>query len=107
MITVTIFKKENQFSRITSIGHAGYADYGQDIVCSAVSVLMINTLNSLDAFTSEEVSFAEADEGVIDCSFPNGLGHDGELLMNSLILGLQEISKEYGEKYITLIFKEV
>ena len=29
---------------------------GQDIVCAAVSVLIINTVNSLEAFTEDEVS---------------------------------------------------
>lgn len=36
MITIT-FKPE--FSGFTSAGHAGYAERGQDIVCSAVSAL--------------------------------------------------------------------
>ena len=36
-------------------GHAGYADYGQDIVCSAVSVLVINCINSIDELTDASV----------------------------------------------------
>ena len=63
MITVTIFKKENQFTGIKSVGHAGYADYGQDIVCSAVSVLLINTLNSIEEFTSDKLEMVDASSG--------------------------------------------
>ena len=107
MITVTIFKKENQFSGLKSVGHAGYADYGQDIVCSAVSVLLINTLNSIEKFTEDEVKISSMDSGDLRCDFPKGLQSKGQLLMDSLILGLQEISKEYGDKFLTLIFKEV
>ena len=107
MITVTIFKNENQFSRIESVGHAGYADYGQDIICSAVSVLLINTLNSIEKFTTDKVEVSSMDSGELICDFPEGLSHDGMLLMDSLILGLQEISKEYGKNHLTLIFKEV
>ena len=107
MITVTIFKKENQFSRVKSVGHAGYAAYGQDIVCSAVSVLLINTLNSIEKFTSDKVDVCSMESGELICDFPQGLGHDGRLFMDSLILGLQEISKEYGKDHLTLIFKEV
>ena len=29
-------------------GHAGYAEYGQDIVCAAVSVLALNMANSVE-----------------------------------------------------------
>ena len=107
MITVTIFKKENQFTGIKSVGHAGYADYGQDIVCSAVSVLLINTLNSIEEFTSDKLEMVDASSGSLECSFPEGLGQEGTLLMNSLLLGLQEILKEYGTDHLTLIFKEV
>jgi len=28
-------------------GHAGFAEYGQDIVCAALSMLSINTINSI------------------------------------------------------------
>ncbi|MCR5546227.1 MAG: ribosomal-processing cysteine protease Prp [Lachnospiraceae bacterium] len=107
MITVTIFRKENQITGIKSIGHAGYADYGQDIVCAAVSVLLINTMNSIEKFTDEQVTMADAKPGDLEVSFPKGLGHDGKLFIDSLLLGLQEISKEYGDEYLTLIFKEV
>ena len=32
-------------------GHSGYADEGSDIVCSAISLLVINTINAIDTFT--------------------------------------------------------
>ncbi len=54
MITITV-KKRKSLSGISIKGfHAGYAEEGQDIVCAAVSVLMINTVNSLDAFTDDK-----------------------------------------------------
>ena len=37
-------------------GHAGYDDIGKDIVCAAVSVLVINTLNSIERFTDDKTS---------------------------------------------------
>ena len=42
-----------------SKGHAGYAEEGQDIVCAAVSALIITTVNSLEEFTEEQIE-AEA-----------------------------------------------
>ena len=34
-------------------GHSGYAEAGNDIVCAALSVLMINTVNSIEQFTQD------------------------------------------------------
>ena len=32
----------------------------------------------------------------------NPVSHDAKLLLNSMVLGLEQIAKEYGKKYITL-----
>ena len=40
--------------RIVLSGHAGYADYGDDIVCSAISILIF----ALDRFLGEEEDVA-------------------------------------------------
>ena len=48
MITVTFHKtKAGEYKDFLCSGHAGYDDYGKDIVCASVSVLVINTINSL------------------------------------------------------------
>ena len=47
MINVIVYKDVKGLIEGFSLkGHAGYAEYGSDIVCSAVSMLTINTLNS-------------------------------------------------------------
>ena len=107
MIEISIFQKDDKTIRVRSKGHAGYADKGQDIVCAAVSVLLINTVNSLDRFTEDEILLSDVKSGDLEFSFPKGSSHDGDLLMKSLILGLKEIAKEYGEEYISLKFQEV
>ena len=107
MIKVEVFKKENSYVGLKSVGHAGYADKGQDIVCSAVSVLLINTVNSIETFTDDKISYENVSSGDLEVTFPLGLSKDGELLMNSLLLGLKEIKNEYGDTYFTLSVKEV
>ena len=73
--------KTGDYRGFTCEGHAGYADYGQDIVCASISVLVINTINSLE-----------------DTS---------KVLMDSLVLGLTQIEKQYGKKHCKLTFEEV
>ena len=46
MIQVKINSRQKQVNFVVT-GHAGFADYGYDIVCSAVSVLLMHTANHL------------------------------------------------------------
>ena len=49
MIEVTVYKTmRHEYAGFDMSGHAGYDDIGKDIVCAAVSVLVINTLNSIE-----------------------------------------------------------
>ena len=61
MITITVKKRNGNYLEFVSKGHAGYAEEGQDIVCAAVSVLVINTVNSLETFTDDQFEVQEED----------------------------------------------
>ena len=85
-------------------GHAGYAESGSDIVCAAASVLAQNAVNSIEQFT-EDTFTVEVNEnsGELYFKIDAGYSDETELLLNSLILGLQGIEEEYIE-YIYVIF---
>ena len=108
MIRVSIFKNESVYTGFEFEGHAGFADHGEDIVCAAVSVLVLNTINSIEQFTTDvfDISMDEK-RGYIKLEFKNKISRDSILLLNSLILGLQGVEEEYGKEYIKLILKEV
>ena len=109
MTAITIYQsKSGDYRRLFCKGHAGYAKAGKDIVCASISVLVINTINSLEELAKEtmEVTTDER-KGIIDLSFPGELSHKGRLLMDSLILGLKNIEGSYGKKYLELNFEEV
>ena len=109
MTHITIYQNQNhEVERFTCTGHVGYSEYGTDIVCASISVLVINTINSIETFTS--VPFVcEADEetGDIDFRFTEEISQDASLLIESMILGLNEIQNDYGKKFLILDFKEV
>ncbi len=88
-------------------GHAGFADKGKDIVCAAVSVTVINTINSIEALLPEDGSkmdvYSEENKGIISCLFNEKPSKEAELLLNSMYLGLKTIKEEYGEKYLELL----
>lgn len=109
MIAITIYQnKQGQYTRFSCVGHAKYADAGEDIVCAGVSALVLNTVNAIDAFTDEAFE-ADTDQasGLIDIRFRQPVGHDAKLLIDTMALGLQDIQKNYGTDYSLLNFKEV
>ncbi len=104
MIRVTVYRNDEgrPFGLCVS-GHARYAVNGNDIVCAAVSILVINTVNAIRKFTSEELyQRAEEETGTIEFKVPSKVGHDADLLLRSLILGLEGIRNEYGKQYISI-----
>lgn len=99
------------------MGHAGFGQSGSDIVCAAISILVINTLNSIEELAKEKV-ITESDEkeGYLECHFPDQINDQTKLLMDSLIMGLKGIEQNYGrqkkafskgKRYFELIIKEV
>ena len=50
-IEIEIQRKNRQYRGFLCEGHAGYAQEGYDIICSAVSVLTVNAVNSIEQFT--------------------------------------------------------
>ncbi len=90
-------------------GHAEYAEHGKDIVCAAVSMLVINTINSFEKITKEPIQVKQnARTGRIECLFEQQpIKESSKVLMDSLVLGLRQVEKQYGQKYCKLTFEEV
>lgn len=109
MITVTVFRtKTGVYQGFTCKGHAGYAEAGSDIVCAAVSMLVINTVNSIEQFTQQRFSCEQdAESGLIHFQIEGSPFKETILLLDSMFLGLKEVEKQYHKKYLRLHFKEV
>ena len=107
MITIEIRKSGNEYIGFSSKGHAGYAEEGYDIICAAVSVLTVNTINSIKKFTDDAFK-AEAADGMVRWKFTEiPLSKEANLLMDSLVLGLKDIQENYGKKYIKIVEKSL
>ena len=109
MTHVSIIKTRNgEYKGFNCIGHSGYAEAGEDIVCAAISVLVINAINSLEQLAGEKFKLVtNQEEGLIDCRFEKNINEKSILLLDSMVLGLQEIKKQYGKTFIDLTFEEV
>ncbi|HKL98499.1 MAG TPA: ribosomal-processing cysteine protease Prp [Mobilitalea sp.] len=102
MIKATIYKdSEGMITGFKVMGHAGYAKAGKDIICSAVTTLVINTINSIEHFTSDKFQYEQEEKkGLIEFHVISPISNNTTLLLNSLTLGLQGIRDEYTDKYI-------
>ncbi|MDO4189539.1 MAG: ribosomal-processing cysteine protease Prp [Lachnospiraceae bacterium] len=102
MIKAQVSLKDNNYYSFSCTGHAGYGYKGNDVICAAVSVLVINTANSIEKLT--ECNFKSYNDGdKIRYEFNSIPDEKAKLLMDALVLGLKEIQKEYGKKYLELV----
>ena len=110
MTRVTFYQNSNhEYIGFTVEGHAGYADEGEDIICAAISALVTNAINSIEAFTEDDFTVdADENSACIKFSIDGTHSKEADLLLKSLSLGLQGIEDdETNSAFIDIIFEEV
>ena len=73
MIVVSISSTD-----ITVDGHAGYAEPGKDIICSAVTILTFNLIKSIESLTGDKIKYKD--------DTPNLEGRQTKVVYDSLPL---------------------
>ncbi len=107
MIRINIQRSDKgRIRAFSSKGHAGFAEKGSDVVCAAVSVLVINTINSIEVLLPEDAfrMKTETDEkkGYIRCVFSGEPSEEAGLLLDAMYLGLKDIERSYGGDHISI-----
>lgn len=74
-------------------GHAGFAEMGEDIVCSGVSALVQTLISSIEELTDDRIEYV-IEPGWVDIKHGN-LSANAQLLVNSFFIGVQMIADEY------------
>lgn len=83
-----------EISRIHVTGHAGAGEYGRDLVCAAVSALVINFINSSDAVCGVPLSARVAPGDVaVEVDGDRGV----QLLARSLVDGVTRLAAEHDD----------
>ena len=88
MIKVVIDK-----NKIEITGHAGYDDYGKDIVCASVSSIVITTINNVLDIDEDSILYEDNDN-----KLKIEIKKDDEIvnkLINNMILLLENLGKDY------------
>ena len=62
MTKVVFYKKHGIYYGFHEIGHAGYAEFGEDIVCSALSAMTMLIVNTVEVVWGADVDYAYDEE---------------------------------------------
>lgn len=93
MIKVIIEKENSYYKKISILGHAMYADYGKDIVCSAASSIATTTINGILSLNEGSLSYEVSKEGlVINIS---DVSNTTQTLIKNMINLLKELEENY------------
>lgn len=111
MTTIVIRKdSRQQYRGFLCMGHADYSRRKSqpDILCASISVLVINTINSLEELAHEKLTYTVNEEtGFIRCDFEGQLQEKSVFLLDAMVFGLNTLSSTYGRKYLQVNFEEV
>lgn len=95
MIRVKVSKDGLYYKKISILGHAMYDDYGKDIVCSAVSSIVITTVNGILSIDKESLSYLVSKKGMTITIFKTD--RITQLLIRNMISLLKELQNDYKE----------
>ena len=92
MIKIKIKRSEDIIKEVLITGHANYADYGKDIVFSAVSTMAITTVNAI--LSLEETIDASEKSGLLVIRTLKDTEVNQKLLSNMKRM-LEELKSQY------------
>lgn len=81
--------------RIEISGHAGYAEYGKDIVCAGVTALTQTLIQSIENLTDDKIEY-RISPGKAEIEYRN-LSEKSKTLVDSFFIGICKIAEEFPE----------
>lgn len=111
---IKVFLTRNPQGKIIAFsvqGHAGFAPHGQDIVCSAVSAIAHTAVYGMDRVAGVKPQ-VQVREGFLECKVPEyelspeEMGKI-ELILETMLVGLQEIQKNYSNCILIKDFSSI
>ena len=97
-----LINKEDDIVGFEIKGHAEYDEYGEDLVCSAVTILAYSCVNSLDKY-AENVKFSD-DDITMSISIDKTT-RDTEVIFDYFKIGIETLLGNYSS-YVKLNYKE-
>lgn len=102
MTSVKIAKQDKSIVAIECDGHTGYAEEGEDIVCSALSSIIQTAVLGLLQVAAINVELdIDEERGYLKCVLPDSLSpeqrHDADVILNTLYLGISDLYEGFSD----------
>jgi len=102
MTKVVFYRQGGRIVKVKSIGHTGYADAGQDIVCSALStVIQTGVLGIQQVIMVDGKYEVNAKKAELSFELPEDLDeaiwHDTQVIMNTMLLAVKDLANGYPD----------
>lgn len=95
MIKITYKENNDRIIYLKSEGHANYDEKGKDIVCSAVSAILIGGLNALKNIDDYQIS---KNKGYLEIALnKNEQSYDDYLVFKTILIQLRTIEDSYKD----------
>ena len=100
MTTVTFLTEERRIIGFDAVGHSGYGEAGEDIVCAAVT----SAVRLVEATVNEVMGLCASvkvneKNATINFRLPGGLGQTAESTCQNLMAGLMVYLAELHDEY--------
>jgi len=103
MIKISYKIVDDKIVNLHSTGHAGYAEHGEDIVCSAVSAVLIGGLTNL---SSEKNFKILVKKGEVEITALNEVNEHDQIVLETMIVQLRKIEESYSKFMRITMIKE-
>ena len=94
MIKVIVTRNNNIIESIHCNGHAGFDEYGKDIVCASFSTMIITTINGILEIDKNAISYTDTNNldiiNIKKDNITNGL-------LNNLVNMIYELKENYDK----------
>lgn len=93
MLKIKVLKDKDNYKKITFNGHCNFDDYGKDIVCSAISSIVITTENGIQLISKDSIKTEELNNKIII----NILDDNNivKLLLDNMLMLLRDLENKY------------
>ncbi len=102
MTNIKIFKNDGNIVCVQCMGHSGYAERGEDIVCAGVSSLVQTAVLGLLMVAKINVDLTkDEDVGYLKVKLPNAItseeNHDAQVILSTMLCGLSDLRETYSD----------
>ena len=102
MTKIVFHKQGEDFVRLESVGHTGYAQHGEDIVCAALSALVQGAALGVLKVAKVKAEYRVNEEkGSLSLAIPQKIGaqerRDCNVILGTLLTSVEDLRKGYSE----------